>query len=244
MRALLEQSGWMDPEHALDRYEHASGNHRLMARWRRSTPRGCATAATSCTWWRGRMRRRPRRSRARTVFARFSSEAGRLVEGCDAVIVASPSRRTSRRCESGAGGRPTLPGGAAGVFSAVEARVLLGAAADGDVVLQSAHTARYQSGFLRQVGRALSEDAGEIRHVAAVRAIPPRNDRIGPMTRCSIMRPHRWTCCCTGSNGWSRWRVSGDADGAAAGRAAGGAVGKRAPVSVRVSYTSRLRETR
>jgi len=124
----------------------------------------------------------PREDKARKFagengIERAVTEVEALFEECDAVIVASPSQfhfgQAHAALEAGKHCLVELPA----CVSAIEARALMTAAVDHNVLVQCAHTARYLAGFARLRVMLEQQALGEILHLECRRAIAPRTTR-------------------------------------------------------------------
>jgi 2-hydroxy-4-carboxymuconate semialdehyde hemiacetal dehydrogenase len=173
-----------------------------------------------------------------------TSDAGYMSGKCDAVIVASPSERHFEQAldvlRSGRHCLVELPA----CVSANEAEELRCAALDANVVLQCAHTTRYLPGIMRLSNWLSRRAAGEILHVQSSRVIPPRqrnwiDDAVLHHAAHHVDLLLHWfgalePVACVAHPGAVRAQ-----DAVLLGRLENGA-----PVSISVSYTARIRETR
>jgi 2-hydroxy-4-carboxymuconate semialdehyde hemiacetal dehydrogenase len=167
-----------------------------------------------------------------------------FLERSDAVIIASPSPLHFEQAQSvlhaGCHCLVELPA----CSSAAEARALCGLASSAELTLQCAHTTRFLPGILRVEHCFRSGLLGGIRHVVSIRAIPPRSrtwmdDAIVHHAAHHIDILLHWfddliPVACAGHP-----EIKHAQDAALLGRLPNGA-----PVSLSVSYTSRLQETR
>jgi predicted dehydrogenase len=162
----------------------------------------------------------------------------------DAVIIASPSARHFEQAHAALrAGRHCLVELPA-CTTADEAHSLWRLAGGVGVTVQCAHTTRFLPGIVRVAEWVTNGSLGEMRHISSVRAVPPRSrswmdDAVLHHAAHHIdLVLHLFTSltplACVGHP-----QLDGAQDAALVAR-----LGNGAPVSVSVSYTSRLQETR
>lgn len=173
-----------------------------------------------------------------------TSDPDSVFAECDAVIVASPSELHFEQAlgvlQSGRHCLVELPA----CRSAREAEELRCAALAAKVVVQCAHTTRYLPGILRLQDWLRQRGPGEILHVESSRVIPPRrrswiDDAVLHHAAHHVDLLLHWfgrleAVACVAHPGLLRSQ-----DAVLLGRLENGA-----PVSIGVSYTARIRETR
>lgn len=191
----------------------------------------------------------PREEKARAFaerhrIARWTSNIESVFEECEAVVIASPTGWHFHQAMAAlCAGRHCLVELPA-CSSAGEARDLLNAAVRTNVVVQCAHSSRFLEPFIRLGKWVQSGALGEIRHIVYYRSIPPRqrswvDDAIRHHAAHPLDLLLHWfgqlePVSCVTPPGASKPQ-----DAALAAR-----LKNHAPVSLNVSYTSCLRETR